>query len=97
MAWPDAIRIRVELAPKIGEIPIQSWDETPLWEDSLDNEPTVVPASSESVATNVSHAATQNKYTVMLSSITIKGHKTALLAVIFEVPTGGKRVKKGTR
>ena len=37
-------------------MPIQGWDETPLWEDALDAEATAVATGFESVAVNASHA-----------------------------------------
>ena len=41
MLWRDVIRVRRGLDEN-GNVPMQSWDQTPLWEDSLTNEETAV-------------------------------------------------------
>ena len=94
LAWRDVIRIRVGLAPRSGEVPIQGWDETPLWwdetplrEDALDAEATAVAPGSEIVAVNASHATTCNKNTVMLLSTSMNGYKAAFPVVVFKVPS----------
>ena len=90
--WRDMIRIRRGLSEK-GNVPIQSWDQTPLWE-ALEGEETAVSTGSHKVAVNVSHDASRKKFTVVLSMTSMKGYPAAPETVIFAFPSGGKRVTK---
>lgn len=77
-----------------GNVLFQNWDETPLWEDELEGEETAVERGSKAVAVNVSHQASRNKFSTVLTIASISGLPTPPAAVIFKVPSGGVQVAK---
>lgn len=58
----DVVRIQ-----PFGNLGFYNRDETPVWEDELEREPTAVVKGAESVAINVAHTASRNKFTSVLS------------------------------
>ena len=92
--WRDVIRVRRGLA-KNGNVPMQSWDQTPLWEDSLTNEETAVSKGAYKVAVNACHEASRKKYIAVLSMTSVQGYPAAPEMVIFAFHGGGKRITKG--
>ena len=73
---------------------VQNWDETPLWEDELEGEEVAVTQGSNNVSVNVSHAASRNKFTTVLTMMSLPKLPIPPPAVIFKVPTSGVQVRK---